>query len=141
MGEEGYPEDYPLPSRYARRYNYPTQADNLRTKQQQHTNTADQLEEAALTLAARAAAVRKFDATEPQGEEPTISFTHKFPHSERAYTFVAFKCNGEGGTDKWHLSGEQRYIVALTWRELGARFPAIAKGDFLVVAKWVKAGS
>lgn len=97
--------------------------------------TADELEQAALNLAAQAAAIRKFDATEPQGDEPTISFTHKFAHSDKVYTFVAFKCNREGGTDKWHLSGEQRYS-ALTWREMGARFDAIAKGDFLVAAKW-----
>lgn len=107
--------------------------------------TPDQLEQAALNLAAQAQAIRTFDATEPTGEEPTISFTHTYNdqpggygtnRDRKAYTFVGFKCNGEGGTDQWYLTGPKAQGRGYTWRELGATFPAIATGEFLVVTKW-----
>jgi hypothetical protein len=102
--------------------------------------TADQLEKAALNLAAQAQAIREFDATEPQGDEPTISFRHSYPHSYNAdgsvkeYTFVAVKA----GDDKWYLTG--RATRGYSWRELGAEYRAVAEGRFWVATGWAWQG-
>lgn len=106
----------------------------------------DDLEAAAYKALAEAEAVRKFDTTEPQGDEPTISFTHTYGDQPggsgtnrdyKAYTYVGFKATGEGGTDRWYITGVRGDRIGYSWRELGAKFPAIATGEFLTVAKWV----
>lgn len=97
----------------------------------------DQLDEAALNLAVKAQAIREFDALEPQGDEPTISFTHKYhPTDEKEYTFVAFKANGENSSTRWHVTGARSNHHGYTWRELGAKFPNVAAGRFHVATGW-----
>ena len=73
---------------------------------------------------------RDAEALEPQGEEPTIAFKHRFLHGGDAYTFVAFRADNH----YWFTTDRQgsRY----TWKQLREKFPAVAAGDFWVVTEW-----
>jgi len=92
----------------------------------------DNIEATAVRLMAEANAIREFDAREPDGEEPTISWTSS-PDGERQYTYVAFKT----GAGLWYTT-DTRSGGGMTWRELGSKriAEALRTGTFLVATAW-----
>lgn len=124
-----------------------TYSDKVTTTRNEETDmmgdlnaTAEQLEQAALNLAAKAQAIREFDAREPEGDEPVISWRQSYGGSPpyrsdtREYTYVAIKA--ENGL--WYLTG--RNTKPYTWRELGAGFQAVAEGRFWLCTGWAWQG-
>ncbi len=104
----------------------------------------DDMEKAALRLAALAQEIRNFDELEPEGEEPVISWTNEY--QGQTYTFVAFKANSEepdrpfSGAGKWFVTGPKFGGRAYDWRDfLDAEFTKGLREDgFLLVSGWTK---
>ncbi len=107
-----------------------------------HTKPED-LEAAAAHAMAEAAAIRAYDALEPQGDEPTISWTWRNEAADKTYSYVAFKANGDGGTDRWYVTGARSCRDGYSWRELGAEHfaKALREGTFLIATEWTAVGN
>lgn len=106
----------------------------------------DDMEKAALRLATLAQEIRDFDALEPDGEEPVISWTNEY--QGQTYTFVAFKANKEGeerpttGHAKWFVTGPVFGGRAYEWRDfLEADFTkGLRENGFHLVTEWTQVG-
>lgn len=101
----------------------------------------DDLEAAATHALAEAARLRALDALEPDGDEPTISWTWE-PDYENAtpYTYVAFKANN----GRWYTTGAGRnYLCGISWRELvtNSHSENVRNGNFHVVTEWEYQGT
>lgn len=108
------------------------------TKKEKIMQTPEQLEAAGLRALAEAQALRDFDALEPTGDEPTISWRYNFDPEGPSYTFVAFKADN----NYWYVTGNRGHGGGYTWRELGCRPEArnLRDGHFWTVSKWVAVG-
>lgn len=104
-----------------------------------YSENPEDLEAAAAHAMARAAELRAIDEREPDGEEPTISWTHPGElEPDTLLTYVAFKANNGRWYETAHKSVPRG---GKTWRELVAQphARALREGTFLIVGEWVQA--
>ncbi len=103
-----------------------------------NSNDPAELEAAATRALALAAELRAIDAREPNGEEPTIFWVHRYNEDGPEYTHVAFKADN----GRWYKSGRDADTTrGFSWRELNAlpTSTRLREGDFYIVAEWTHA--
>lgn len=99
----------------------------------------DDMEAAALRLATLAQEIRQFIELEPTGDEPVITWKHRFgsAESDLDYTYVAVKL----GT-RWYVTGDKQVGKTFSWRDFLSLdwAKSLTTGDFLLVTEWTQVG-